>query len=169
MQYKLVLHSLGILLLAIVALTNSPWAWLCYGLFMVRVLALKEGNFLLQLVFVHCLLGTYFLYQDAGRHSILNGSEEELVMDVAITDVKVEGNLLSFQGTTRLNGQNEKVQVFYMLDEQVDQKAWLDKDQSFRAVITGTLEMADENQNFHLDRKSTRLNSSHVSISYAVF
>ncbi|OYW71486.1 MAG: hypothetical protein B7Z25_03040, partial [Aerococcus viridans] len=71
-------------------------------------------------------------------------------MDVAITDVKVEGNLLSFQGTTRLNEQNEKVQVFYMLSEEVDQKAWLDKDQSFRAVITGTLEMADENQSFRL-------------------
>ena len=157
MQYKLVLHSLGILLLAVVALTNSPWAWLCYGLFMVRVLALKEGKYLLQLVFVHCLLGTYFLYQDAGRHSVLTGSEEELVMDVAITDVKVEGNLLSFQGTTRLNEQNEKVQVFYMLGEEVDQKAWLDKDQSFRAVITGTLEMADENQNFHLFNYRTYL------------
>src|SRR5699024_2412529 len=60
-------------------------------------------------------------------------------------------------GTTRLNEQNEKVQVFYMLGEEVDQKAWLDKDQSFRAVITGTLEMADENQNFHLFNYRTYL------------
>ena len=138
MQYKLVLHSLGVLLLAIVALTNSPWAWLCYGLFMVRVLALKEGNFLLQLVFVHCLLGTYFLYQDAGRHSTLTGSEEELVMDVAITDVKVEGNLLSFQGTTRLNDKMKRCKYFICWTNKWT-KAWLDKDQSFRAVITGTL------------------------------
>src|SRR5699024_1502296 len=140
MQYKLVLHSLGILLLAIVALTNSPSAWLCYGLFMIRVLALKEGNFLLQLVFVHCLLDTYFLYDDGGRRIILIGSVVELVMDVAISDVIFDGNLLSFQRITRLNGQNEIVQVFYMLDEQVDQKAWLDKGQPFRAVITGTVE-----------------------------
>ena len=52
-------------------------------------------------------------------------------MDVAITDVKVEGNLLSFQGTARLSGQNEKVQVFYMLDEEWTKRGWA------KSIISG--------------------------------
>ncbi len=150
MQYKLVLHSLGVLLLAVLTLSNHPWAWILYGLFFLRILSLKEGKFCLQVVVIHCLMAGYFLYLENNRESHLSGTETELIMDVAITDVKVSGNLLSFQGGTQIAGQKEKVQVFYTIEEESDQKAWLALNQSFQVTVSGTLEEADENQNFYL-------------------
>src|SRR5437868_11412806 len=39
----------------------------------------------------------------------------------------------------------------------------------FKSVSTKHAENSQKSENFQQDRKSTRLNSSHVSISYAVF
>lgn len=150
MQYKLVLHSLGILLLAVLTLSNHPWAWILYGLFFLRILSLKEGKFCLQVVVIHCLIAGYFLLLENNRESHLSGAETELMMDVAITDVKVSGSLLSFQGETRVAGQRERVQIFYTIEEESDQKDWLALNQSFQVTVSGTLEEADENQNFYL-------------------
>lgn len=150
MQYKLVLHSLGVLLLAVLTLTNHPWAWILYGLFFLRILTLKEKKFCRQVVIIHCLIASYFLYLDNSRESYLSGTETELMMDVAITDVKVSGNLLSFQGETPVAGQKERVQVFYTIKEAAEQKAWIGLDKSFQVTVLGTLDEPDENQNAHL-------------------
>ena len=157
MQYKVLFHSVGILLLAVLMLTNSPFAWILYGLFILRVLSLKEWKFFCQLLIFHALVSGYFLFQGANRHSVLSGTETELTMEIAITEIKVEGDLLAFQGQTSVDGQTEKVQVFYNLKEEADQAYWLAMDQSFQAVVSGDLEQADNNQNFHLFNYRTYL------------
>lgn len=157
MQYKLVLHSIGILLLSVLILTYNPWAWLIYGLFCLRIFTLKDGKFALQLVVIHALLAGYFLYLEGNRESILTGAESELVIDVPITKLKVEGNLVSFQGTTDVGGQEEQVQVFYRLVEEVDQQEWFAMDRSFQVLASGSLDLADENQNFYLFNYRTYL------------
>lgn len=157
MQYKVLFHSVGLLLLAVLMLNNSPFAWILYGLFILRVLSLKEGRFFCQLLVIHGLVAGYFLFLESNCHSVLSGTETEFTMEVAITDVKVEGNLLAFQGQTSIDGQTEKVQVFYTLKEEAEQKDWLAMNQSFRAVVSGDLEQADNNQNFHLFNYRTYL------------
>src|SRR3712207_8091234 len=57
--------------------------------------------------------------------------------------------------------------------ERVEQVAWLDRLQqeqdNLRAVLRWYQERGDAAAGLRLDRKSTRLNSSHANISYAVF
>src|SRR5438067_9872058 len=50
-------------------------------------------------------------------------------------------------------------------DQRVDEKA----DQSFDVGVVAVRDRRADAEVFLVDRKSTRLNSSHVSISYAVF
>lgn len=152
MKYGFIFHSLGILILTVFMMTGSFWAGVVYGIYLIRIIRLGNRSFLTRFIIIQVLLASYLLYFNQSHHSRINGEAEQITLDVAVTAIKVEGDLLSFVGETKETGDetSEKVQVFYYLEDESSQKAWLAIDQSIQLRLTGSFDQAGKNENFHL-------------------
>ncbi|RPA61308.1 DNA internalization-related competence protein ComEC/Rec2 [Aerococcus agrisoli] len=152
MKYGLIFHAVGILLLILLVFKPHFWSFLLYLVWLVRVFCLHNRQFLRQFVVIQLLLGMFFVYHKQEEVSHLTGKEQQFMLDVAVTDIKVEGNLLSLKGQTSdtVDGKSEKIQVFYTLPDEQSQKDWMTVPQSVRVFAEGTLEVPNQNGNFYL-------------------
>jgi len=152
MKHGLIFHAIAILLLILVIFQSHVWGWVLYSLWWLRIICLQNSKFLGRFIVIQLLLVICFVYQKQQAVSHLDGEAQIFMMDVAVTDIKVEGDLLSLKGETSntKDGMQERVQVFYRLPDEQSQKEWQAVHQSVRLEIAGNLERPNQNDNRYL-------------------
>src|SRR5256885_5332136 len=84
-----------------------------------------------------------------------------------------QGEFITVMGPSGA-GKSSLLNVLALLDDQWSGEYWFRDQAAHTMKRAGRADLAKRNigvvfQSYHLDRKSTRLNSSHLVISYAVF
>ncbi|OYW69145.1 MAG: hypothetical protein B7Z25_06335, partial [Aerococcus viridans] len=100
MKHGLIFHAIAILLLILVIFQSQVWGWVLYSLWWLRIICLQNSKFLGRFIVIQLLLTICFVYQKQQAVSHLDGEAQIFMMDVAVTDIKVEGDLLSLKGET---------------------------------------------------------------------